>query len=148
MRYCWLVTAISLLSACMCAGENRPNPRVVSIVQLIATPERFDGKSVSVVGFLSLEYPEGYLLYLHKQDYDEGLLENSLWIDATEAMAKNRTELHLKYVKIVGTFRAGHEKRNLFSAGGITEIKACQFWSDPVHPFRERIKNMQGKEHQ
>ena len=112
-----------------------------SMIQLIATPERFDGKQVSVVGFARLEH-EAYLLYLSKHDYDNVILANALWIDATEDMGRNRDKLELKYVKVVGTFRAGHEKRNLFSPGGITNIKSCEFWSDPGQPLEDRIKNM------
>lgn len=113
----------------------------MNVVQLIATPEKFDGKLISVIGFLRLDH-EGYLLYLGKEDYDNAVLANALWVDATEKMGKNREKLELKYVKIVGTFRAGHEKRNLFSPGGITDIRNCQFWSDPAHPLEGQIKIM------
>lgn len=143
-RY-FVLAAMVLFVACHCPSQTSPappSPSVVSVIQLIATPEKFDGKVVSLIGFLRLQYPEGYLLYLHKEDYDHALLENALWVDATEEMSKSREKLELKYVKIVGTFRSGHEKRNLYSPGGITEIKSCQFWSDPAHPLEERIKNM------
>jgi hypothetical protein len=32
-----------------------PQPTVASIINLIATPERYDGKMVSVAGFLAVE---------------------------------------------------------------------------------------------
>ncbi len=117
-------------------------PLPVSIIQLIATPEKFDGKQVSVIGFLRLEH-EAYLIYLSKQDYDNVVLTNALWVDANEDMGRNREKLELKYVRMVGTFRAGHEKRNLFSPGGISDIKSCTFWSDPAQPLENRIKNTQ-----
>ncbi len=144
MRRYLLVALVMLLLACVCSSKTATapaSPPVVSIVQLIATPEKFDGKLISVIGFLRLEH-EGYLLYLGKEYYDNVVLANALWVDATEDMGKNREKLELKYVKIVGTFRAGHEKRNLFSPGGITDIKNCQFWSDPAHPLEGRIKSM------
>lgn len=144
MRTCFLVPLVMLVLGVVCSSETATaptRPPVVSIVQLIATPEKFDGKLVSVIGFLRLEH-EGYLLYLGKEDYDNVVLANALWVDATEEMGKNREKLELKYVKIVGTFRAGHEKRNLFSPGGITDIKNCQFWSDPAHPLEGRVKSM------
>jgi hypothetical protein len=147
MRRYLLVTLVLLLSASICASESAAtSPMVVSVIQLIATPEKFEGKLISVIGFLRLEHPEGYLLYLHKEDYDNVELANALWVDATEEMGKNRGKLELKYVKIVGTFRAGHEKRNLFSPGGITDIKDCQFWSDPASPLENKIKAMHKEE--
>ena len=144
MRRYLLVALVMLSLACVCSSETTTaptSPPVVSVVQLIATPEKFDGKLISVIGFLRLEH-EGYLLYLGKEDYDNVVLANALWVDATEEMGKNREKLELKYVKIVGTFRAGHENRNLFSAGGITDIRNCQFWSDPAHPLEGQIKSM------
>jgi hypothetical protein len=144
MRRYLIVALVMLLLACVCSSETATapaSPSVVSVIQLIATPEKFDGKLISVIGFLRLEH-EGYLLYLGKEDYDNVVLANALWVDATEEMGQNRVKLELKYVKIVGTFRARHEKRNLFSPGGITDIKNCQFWSDPAHPLEGRIKSM------
>ena len=144
MRRYLLVALVMLLLACVCSSRTATapaSPLVVSIVQLIATPDKFDGKLISVIGFLRLEH-EGYLLYLGKEYYDNVVLANALWVDATEDMGKNREKLELKYVKIVGTFRAGHEKRNLFSPGGITDIKNCQFWSDPAYPLEGRVKSM------
>jgi len=138
-----IVVVMLLFVSLSSSKANTPpaSPAVVSVIQLIATPEKFDGKLISVIGFLRLEH-EGYLLYLSKNDYDNVVLANALWVDATEDMGKNREKLELRYVKLVGTFRAGHEKRNLYSPGGITDIKNCQFWSDPDHPLESRIKSM------
>jgi hypothetical protein len=111
------------------------------MLQLIATPEKFDGKLVAVIGFLSLE-PEGCAIYPNKEDYENVILENALWLDVPESMLKDREKLELKYVRIEGTFRAGHEKRNWFSAGGITSIVSSRFWSDPAHPLEGRIRSM------
>ena len=138
----FVLVILSLVSVCS-PEANTPLaiPTVVSVIQLIATPEKYDGKLVSVIGFLRLEH-EGYLLYLSKQDYDNVVLADALWVDATEDMGRRRGQLELRYVKIVGTFRAGHEKRNLFSPGGITDIQNGQFWSDPAHPLEDRLKSM------
>jgi hypothetical protein len=37
----------------------------VSLIQLIATPERYHGKFVEVIGYMNLEF-EGNAIYLHK----------------------------------------------------------------------------------
>lgn len=136
-----MVLALAFSATCYSQASKTIAPVTVSIIQLIATPERFDGKLVSVTGFLRLEH-EAYLLYLNKNDYENVLIENALWVDATEEMGKDKKNLELKYVRIIGTFRSGHEKRNLYSPGGITEIQQCQFWSDPSNPLEDRIKGM------
>jgi hypothetical protein len=125
---------------CM-AQSHESRPLVVSLIQLIATPERFDGKKVVVVGFLRLEH-EANLLYLNKDDYDNVVLANTMWIDVTEAMGRDRDKLTLKYARIEGTFRAGNRTKNSTSAGGITDITSCKFWSDPANPLEKTIQKI------
>lgn len=135
---------MSLQAAMFSTGANcqsNPRPLVVSMIQLIATPERFDGKLVSVVGFLRLSQ-EANLLYFDKSSYDNVMLENTLWLDPTEEMERDREHLEMKYVRIEGIFRLGNKMRNNVSAGGITDIKSCEFYSDPAHPLEDRIKAM------
>jgi len=139
--YFLLLVACSVFPATSTSQVAVSRPIVVSMIQLIANPEKFDGKSIAVVGFLGLEY-EANLLYLNMGDYDNVEVANALWIDTTEEIRKNREHLNLFYVRIEGTFRAGHgNKRSEFLVGGITDIKKCTFYSDPAHPLIERIKN-------
>ena len=58
-------------------------PLDVSMIQLLGTPEKFDSKFIRVYGFLRLEF-EGKALYLHKEDYSQGLTKNSVWVDVPE----------------------------------------------------------------
>ena len=51
------------------------------MVQLLATPEKFDGKLVRVFGFLRLEF-EGDALYFHREDDVQGLTRNGIWVVA------------------------------------------------------------------
>jgi hypothetical protein len=54
-------------------------PISVSMIQLIALPKDFDGKYVNIIGVLSIGR-EGDLLFLSKEDYDNGLISNAIWI--------------------------------------------------------------------
>jgi hypothetical protein len=54
-----------------------PNAELVSLVRLMATPEKYDGKAVQVVGFLRLEF-EGNGLYLHQEDYEHGITKRRM----------------------------------------------------------------------
>jgi hypothetical protein len=86
----------------------------VSIVQLLATPEKFNGKFVRVFGFLSLEF-EGDALYLHREDYVQGLTKNGMWVDRTGEMERNAKKLNMHYVLIEATFDADdHGHMGLF----------------------------------
>ena len=75
-----LACALSALPSRATAGEM---PQDVSILQLLATPEKFDGKLVRVIGFLCLAF-EGDAVYLHREDFDHGLTQNALWVDVPE----------------------------------------------------------------
>ena len=60
---------------------------VVSLVQLLAAPERFHNKRVQVIGYLQLRF-EGDAIYLHKEDCDHGITKNGVWINIPERWAK------------------------------------------------------------
>jgi YD repeat-containing protein len=141
-RFLVLLFMVGLLSTAPTVSQTvSAVPPVVSVIQLIASPEKFDGKLISVAGYLRLEN-EAYLLYLHKEDYDNVILENALWVDPTGEMLTNREKLEFNFVTIVGTFHTGNYHKNNFSTGGLTDIKKCTFLSDPAHPREGKIRAM------
>src|SRR5262249_34050359 len=76
----------------------------VSLVQLIATPEAFDGKLVSVIGFLRLD-SEDSRLYLAESDYLHNIPYNGVWVEMT-ITSRTFEKIDSTYVHVVGTFRA------------------------------------------
>jgi len=52
----------------------------VSLIKLIATPEKYNGKRIQVIGYLHLEF-EGNAIYLHKEDEEAGLSKNGFWVN-------------------------------------------------------------------
>jgi hypothetical protein len=102
----------------------------VSIIQLISSPEKFDGKYIRLIGFVRLEF-EGDAIYLHEDDYKYGLTRNGLWLSLTEGCCgKDARTFDQKYVLVEGTFSAkNHGHMGLFS-GAIENIKRFQVWAD------------------
>jgi hypothetical protein len=89
--------------------------RHVSLMQLISNPEHWDGKPVSVIGYLRLEF-EGSALYLHKEDWDHGLTSNAIWVNIPADKYGKLCTADKRYMLIEGTFdgrRQGH--MSLFS---------------------------------
>lgn len=81
----------------------------VSIIQLIATPERFNHQLIRVEGYTSLEFEE-YAIYLSRTDYEDFNTNNSLWISFGQNALKSnkeRQELKGKLVVLEGIFDAG-----------------------------------------
>jgi hypothetical protein len=96
-------------SAVPSATPVRPSPaseRIdASIIQLIATPERFDGKPVRVRGFLHLEF-EGNALYLHETDFCHRITSNAIWVGVGWPPKGEQAKLNNAYVLLEGIFNA------------------------------------------
>jgi hypothetical protein len=137
---CFLVLAMMFLPPSGLAQHEEAAPPVVSIVRLLSNPDKYDGKRVAVLGFLTIGQENNYL-YLGKNDYDN-LLPNSIWVDVSDEMVKKRSELSMKYVRMVGIFHQGHPWRSSIYVGGIGEISDCSVVSDPDHPFSEKLKGL------
>jgi len=75
-------------------------PEEISLLQLIATPERYDGKLVAVTGFLCLEF-EGNILYLHEEDYKQKIPKNGVRVEMNPKLKKVRSNLDMSYVHLV-----------------------------------------------
>ena len=101
----FVASVACIVAAFASARAGAEMPKDVSMVQLLATPERFDGKLVRVFGFLRLAF-EGDALYLHREDDTQGLTRNALWVDRTEAMEREQEKLNAHYVLIEATFDA------------------------------------------
>lgn len=100
--------------------ENR-----VPLIQLVANPEKWDGKEVRVVGYARFEY-EGDALYLSENEYLLGLSESSIGIyvpyveygkpvDASLDTKANDRQL----VEVQGVFRA-HKDGAIRTVGAFT----------------------------
>lgn len=124
-----LLTALPAFTLGGRAAEMAEN---VSMVQLIATPEKFDGKFVRVIGFLTLEF-EGDALYLHREDLVQGL-DNCVWVHRTDVMERDRKTLNRHYVVIEGVFDAqDHGHMGMFG-GAIKDITRIETWPPaPLH---------------
>ena len=90
-------------------------------MQLIATPEKYDGKVVQVVGFLRLEF-EGDAIYLHEDDYRHAILKNGLMVVTNPKIDLEADKLNLHYVVLEGTFDANNHGNMGLNSGTITNI--------------------------
>ena len=67
-------------------GSSPQQPLSLSLLQLIATPDAFEGKYVRVHGFVRIEH-EGTAVYLHREDSEHMLTKNGLWLAASDTAA-------------------------------------------------------------
>jgi hypothetical protein len=136
------LSACTLLPAAY-AQHNPSAPIRVSLVQLLVNPAQFDGKLVTVYGYLSMSR-EGDLLYLQPSDADNAILSNAIWIHRTEQMGKDRMHLNRKYVVVTGICQIGFREQLGTPSNGIRNVHGVGFWSDPNNPINVRIGQMPG----
>ncbi|MAP80295.1 MAG: hypothetical protein CL526_04310 [Aequorivita sp.] len=101
-----------------------------SIINLIATPEKYHNKKVRVIGFLNLEF-EGNAIYLHKDDYKKSIHKNGLWVTFTDESWEKikKYRFNKSYFLIEGTYDMtlfGH--MGLWS-GTIKDITRIDKWN-------------------
>lgn len=100
-----------------------------SLIKLIATPEKYDSKTIQVIGYLHLEF-EGNALYLHKEDFENSLTENAFWVNFSKKLTKkiNIMDYNDKYVIIIGTFKMDSKGHMGLFGGTIDNIVRLDHW--------------------
>ena len=109
-----------------CAQESRQEH--ISIISLIANPDRYDGKKVLIRGFVVIEF-EGDAIYLSETDYRQMLSKNAIAIDTGTRLADLK-KMSGRYITLEGVFNAsnlGH--LGLFSGTIINITRIIDFES-------------------
>jgi hypothetical protein len=104
----------------------------LSMVNLIATPERFDGEMVQVRGYIHME--AGYDgIYMHEDDYKNKITANALWVEFDEEFSESRNRLdhNDKYVIIIGEFKQSDKGKGDNFSGSIKKIIRIDEASSP-----------------
>ena len=94
----------------------------VSIVRLLADPERFDGKPVAIVGFVHLEF-EGDAIYLHNEDFIHRVMKNALWVSFADGYKP--ADCQDRYVEMEGIFSARDTGHMALFSGAVEGITKC-----------------------
>jgi len=90
-------------------AQNRPLP--VTLPQLIRSPEKFDGRLITVEGFLDIEQEKthgivGAFLFLNRDDAQQSPPLNSIILVPNRAMLRQKSSIDRSYVAVSGLFRA------------------------------------------
>ncbi|MGN6181494.1 MAG: hypothetical protein ACTHNW_20090 [Mucilaginibacter sp.] len=127
----WYLLALILITGCETppARKNLESLNVTkpiydkraSIINLVATPERYDKKVVRVVGFLNLEF-EANAIYLNKEDCSLGIDKNAVWIDTNNIDSADYHHCNHQYVILEGTFIMANKGHRDSYSGAITKI--------------------------
>lgn len=82
-KFAIFLVAFLLIESALFSQTNEAlqtqKPDYVSLIELIANPEKYHGKIIRVKGFLRLEF-EGNGIYLSKEDWKHGVTKNAFWV--------------------------------------------------------------------
>ena len=126
-RFAFLLAVLAAMGCSTAWVKAEPEP--VTMIQLIAAPEKYEGKHVRVIGYLHLEF-EGNVLYLHKEDYDHSILGNGIWVD----LGRDQQKLSDNYVLLEGIFSAKNRGHGGMWSGRLTDINRSMVWSSRSEP--------------
>jgi hypothetical protein len=121
-----------LLLSSLVAPIKAEEPVDVTLVQLIANPQNFDGKLIRVIGFLRLEF-EGNVLYLHREDYENAIVGDGIWVEVTPEMKKQSKALNMHYVLLQGIFSSDERGHMGMWSGTIKKIRRAELWVPGNH---------------
>ena len=100
----------------------------VSIIELIANPEKYDSKLVRVIGVGNLEF-EGNYICLSKEDWEQSG-SNQIWIElGTRATPYQEAQAYNgKYVIVEGFFDKDNCGHFGIFHGAITKVSRYELW--------------------
>ncbi len=128
--YCLIISLIAALSMGDFAMAIDKVPVDVSIIQLIANPEKYHDRFVRVEGYLHNKFEDSGL-YLSKEDADHLVGRNSLWITYDDKQRINLLGLKknpslsyfdCKMVLLEGTFNKDSNGHRGMFAGELSHV--------------------------
>jgi hypothetical protein len=97
-----------------------------TVLQLMTTPTPFDGRTVRVVGVLSVEF-EDHRLYFSKEFYDAFLPQYAIELRLPKGAEAASTQFQGKYVLVEGTFRI----ESGTASNGLIEVTSLEAAEEP-----------------
>lgn len=114
--------ALPLVAGGQDAGEQEPSAPPVSLVAVLANPDAFDGREITLVGYVSLGFEEE-AIWLMPSDYENSLLASSVGIDGPRITSLSANG----YAEVRGVF---HKRAHSH------EIRAGNIMPKYIRPWR------------
>ena len=103
---------------------------VVTMQELIAEPQQFEGQRVRVVGFLRLQF-ERNALYMARDDYNNSVVEHGLWLDLKNSQLRSSSKLNNGHVTVEGVFGPADKVHGDKWAGALKPVSSLRMWRKP-----------------
>jgi hypothetical protein len=124
------ILLVILIAGRPLAGRSQGElPIRCSLVNLLASPDDYDGERVQVVGYARLRF-EGNALFLSQLDAEHDVFSNSVWLDISgwrRGPSSPATEGN-QYAIVEGTFKKEEKGHMGLWPGAITQIERFDPW--------------------
>lgn len=134
-----LVGSALVAGICLAFGTVNRKVTTVSLIQLIANPDKYHGKPVRVIGVARIEF-EGNGIWFTKEHYKHRVYKNSLWIEpdykALGATPKQLKEFNGKYVLMEGIFNKDDKGHMGMNSGALEKVTRYDLWEEGTQTGR------------
>lgn len=107
--------------------EKSPEVCIASLVSVVANPQRFGGRNIQVVGFVTLRFEEN-VLYLSREAAEVGDSSSAVWLDVASLTLSRPQDYDRHYVLLAGRFNAENRGHFGMFAGTIESISRLERW--------------------
>ena len=137
----WLMAFFSLTIVSACSNESYR--MYGSVHQLRIEPERYEGQSIIVKGFLSRSISQkggAILLYATKDDAEMRNLVASVLIDLSSSSASSIEDCLEHFVEVAGIFQTT-SRENAQGELGITDLEWMKILTTPTSGLEKRDRD-------
>ena len=124
-RYGKIILILMFLGLESVRSENMNNIEDVSMIALIANPNKFNGQKIRLIGYLYLNF-EVQAFFLSKNDYENSIMKNALWLSFERKKLAEYKKGNNKYVLIEGVFNSKEKGHFGMYSGTIESINRLQ----------------------
>jgi hypothetical protein len=128
-----LVATSLLVFGALASPSSNKRPLEVSMIAVLANPQAFDGKLIRVSGYCSLGFGDNGL-YLHREDFQQALFKNGLWLDVEWPLSPTQT-VNNRYVTVQGVVDAHRQGHLSLWAAEIRDVRSIT-----PHPSRSELR--------
>jgi hypothetical protein len=104
--------------------------QTVTMQQLLAEPQRFEGQRVRTTGFLRLEF-EANALYPTRDDFNNAAMEHAVWLDLSNAQLRRLGKLNNGHVVVEGEFSVQYKGHGGKWLGVLRHVAGVRMWRKP-----------------
>ncbi len=108
-------------------GADMKDIQSLSLIEVIANANKYDGHTIRVVGFLNLAF-ESKALYLSIADSEHSVTKNALWVELDQWDEYKKFNQH--YVLLEGVFDAKNKGHLQLYSGSLTNIGRLILWGE------------------